>query len=77
MTDDSPSLDELLEKLVTNGGSDLHLKVGSPPVYRIDGSLHTAELPPLTPDHTEKLLADLLPPHLDTTPAEVSDLDFA
>ena len=47
-----PSLDELLDKLSGVGGSDLHLKVGSPPVFRINGVVHRAELPTLTPDDT-------------------------
>ncbi len=32
-----PSLDGLLEKLTAVGGSDLHVKVGSPPAFRING----------------------------------------
>ncbi|MFV1969482.1 MAG: type IV pilus twitching motility protein PilT [Acidimicrobiia bacterium] len=77
MTDQSPSLDELLEKLVSIDGSDLHLKVGSPPSYRIDGVLHPAELAPLNADHTLQLLGDLLPDRLKSEVEEVSDIDFA
>ncbi len=77
MSDQIPSLGELLAKLVETQGSDLHLKVGSPPVYRIDGALHLAELPPLSPDQTEALLADLLPEHLSDGDAQGGDLDFA
>ena len=33
-------LDELLDRVVELGGSDLHLTVGSPPVARIQGELH-------------------------------------
>ena len=58
--DQMPSLDELLSKLQAIGGSDLHLKVGSPPAYRIDGVLHLAELVPLTSQHTAELLNALL-----------------
>src|SRR5918999_1750697 len=35
-------LDEFLARVVERGGSDLHLKVGSPPMGRIDGDLVTA-----------------------------------
>ena len=72
-----PSLDELLSKLVSIGGSDLHLKVGSPPAYRIDGVLHLAELSPLTKDQTAELLEELLPEHLKGTIDSETDFDFA
>ena len=74
--DHIPTLDELLSKLVTTGGSDLHLKVGSPPAYRIDGVLHLAELPSLTADQTSELLTELLPDRLADT-ANETDHDFA
>lgn len=74
--DQMPSLDELLSKLVTTGGSDLHLKVGSPPAYRIDGILHLAELPALTADQTLELLSEILPDRFDSADAD-TDFDFA
>lgn len=77
MTDQSPGLDELLEKLVSTGGSDLHLKVGSPPAYRIDGVLHPAELSPLSADHTQEFLRSLLPQRFKDEAEDVSDIDFA
>ncbi|MCP3996481.1 MAG: PilT/PilU family type 4a pilus ATPase [bacterium] len=49
-----PTLDALLGKLAEIGASDLHLKVGSPPAYRIDGHLHFSELPKVTPSNTEE-----------------------
>jgi twitching motility protein PilT len=75
--DQSPSLDELLEKLVSIGGSDLHLKVGSPPAYRIDGVLHPAELPSLSADNTHDLLLDLLPDPMKDGIGDLTDVDFA
>ncbi len=77
MPNQIPSLGELLTKLVEIGGSDLHLKVGSPPAYRIDGSLHLAQLPSLTPSDTEGLLADLVPERLAGSMTDASELDFA
>ena len=46
-------LDELLKKMIEVGASDLHLKVGSPPVMRIDGELHPTNLDVLDPQDTE------------------------
>ncbi len=36
----NPKLQELLEHTLTSKASDLHLRVGVPPVIRIDGALH-------------------------------------
>lgn len=77
VTDQSPTLDELLERLVTIGGSDLHLKVGSPPSYRVDGALHAAEMPVLGAGDTERLLNDLLPSRFKAGADYTVDLDFA
>jgi twitching motility protein PilT len=40
--------------------SDLHLKVGNPPVYRVDGLLQKMSGPPLTPATVEALAHSLL-----------------
>src|SRR5882672_9655779 len=46
-------IDDLLRFAVTNGASDLHLKVGSFPFMRIAGELHPiADAPRLTPEDT-------------------------
>ena len=47
------ALDDLLKKVIEVEASDLHLKVGSPPVMRIDGELNPTSLEPLTPTDTE------------------------
>ena len=47
------TLDDLLVKMIEVGASDLHLKVGSPPVMRIDGKLHPTNLHVLAPIDTE------------------------
>ncbi len=50
-----------LRKLVGEKGSDLHLKVGSPPLYRIQGSLGPdSAAAPLSADDTEHALHELL-----------------
>ena len=46
-------LDELLKKMMEVQASDLHLKVGSPPVMRVDGELHHTTLATLGPSDTE------------------------
>jgi twitching motility protein PilT len=57
MIDVKQSLRELVEK----GGSDLHLKVGAAPLYRVNGELTVAEgAEPLTAEDTSGALKQLL-----------------
>lgn len=53
-------IEELLEKLVKAGGSDLHISSGLPPVIRVDGKLERCDYPPLSPDDVETLLFPML-----------------
>jgi twitching motility protein PilT len=54
-------VDAALRHLIEVEGSDLHLKVPSPPVVRVDGDLRPIEgAPPLTPQDTEIALDYLL-----------------
>lgn len=51
---DRMQIDDLLKLMVDKGATDLHLKVPSPPVLRIDGMLILQEdLPPLTVEDIE------------------------
>lgn len=56
----STTLDGLLEKLDEMSGSDLHLKVGSPPAFRVSGKLVIGDEPSLTADMTRRLAEELL-----------------
>lgn len=51
---------EFFEKMGTMRVSDLHLKVGAPPTYRIDGDLEKIKGPLLTKDTVEQLIYPLL-----------------
>ena len=53
-------IDELLRTLVAQQGSDLHLKSGEPPIYRINGQLVRTSLPVLTPEETKSLMYEIL-----------------
>ena len=53
-------IEELLERLVKDGGSDLHISNALPPVARIDGQLVRYESQPLTPEDVEMLLFPML-----------------
>src|SRR4051794_7101941 len=55
-------VESALRALIDAGGSDLHLKVPSPPLIRVDGGLRPLpEAAPLTPGDTEGVLHALLP----------------
>jgi twitching motility protein PilT len=75
----SYELSTLLALLVEQGGSDLHLSVGSPPRLRVDGSLVELEGPDLTPADTQMLAeAALDGDQLETLKEDLElDLSFA
>src|SRR4051795_3241324 len=55
------SIDDLLEQMVANGASDLHVTVGSPPAFRVRGHIVRAEgYEPFTQDDTRSLLYRIL-----------------
>lgn len=53
-------ISELLEKLVNQGGSDLHISSNLPPAIRVDGKLKRLDYPPLTAEDVENLLFPML-----------------
>jgi twitching motility protein PilT len=58
-------------------GSDLHCKVGSPPRIRIDGSLRRLDVPDLTAEDTEAMVAEVLRTDLHAQFARTNEADFA
>ena len=59
----TPDIMPLLRHAVGAGASDLHLKVPSPPVLRLNGGLEpVVGHPPLTPAHTAAFAAQLTEP---------------
>jgi twitching motility protein PilT len=72
-------VDDALCTLVQLGGSDLHLKIQSPPLTRIDGELRAiAGADPLTPEDTETAVRTMLqdPLKLDEL-AHEHEVDFS
>jgi twitching motility protein PilT len=65
-----------LEALVAASGSDLHLKVGSPPRMRVDGRLVVVEGPTITPDMAENLLREVIRPDLYEQFQQRNEADF-
>ncbi len=75
--DGLPTVDELLKKLASVDGSDLHLKVGSPPAYRVNGELHLSNLPTLKPSDTEKVAHHLMSDRVRAEFDATNEADFA
>jgi len=50
-----------LRYMVEAGASDLHLKVGLPPVIRVDGLIHHTPFEALAAEDTESLASELIP----------------
>src|SRR5208282_5726896 len=55
----SYSMSDLLQLVVSEGASDLHIRVGIPPVIRVHGILHRVDGPPLRPEDAEELMRSI------------------
>ena len=56
-------MNELLELMVDENASDLHIHVGQPPCFRINGTITPADGPALTPKDTEELVDAIASEH--------------
>jgi twitching motility protein PilT len=64
--------------MVAKGASDLHLKAGSPPGYRIDGEVHPqAEYGPLMAEATAELARQIMSPEQWERFEQEKDIDFS
>ena len=72
-----PRVVDLLQYLLEERGSDLLVKVGSPPCIRRNGRLERTALDPLDPTAIEALAAELLPPEKALEFKEVGETDLA
>ena len=71
-------LDALLRTLVTKNASDLHLRCGEPPVFRLHGEMQRVEGKSLlTNDVLEAMLLSIMPERNRTEYEELHDTDFA
>jgi len=61
MTETSLKIESLLEYVVKQDASDLHLTVGVPPMVRVDGALRPIpNMPPITTTEVEKLIFSIV-----------------
>ncbi|HYF15699.1 MAG TPA: PilT/PilU family type 4a pilus ATPase [Phycisphaerales bacterium] len=71
------SIHRLLGAMRKLGASDLHLKVGIPPTYRINGLLRTIAAEPVTEEEADHLLDPIVPEQLRSRYEASGNLDFA
>ncbi|MFO0878247.1 MAG: PilT/PilU family type 4a pilus ATPase [Gemmataceae bacterium] len=57
-----PEANKLFRMVMKNEASDLHLKVGQPPMMRLRGDIRRVDMRPLTQEDMERLLLPLLTP---------------
>ena len=70
-------LGKLLRALVTSGSSDLHLRVGEPPIFRTDGEIKRQDGAAISVNELELLILSIMPERNRGDWKETGDTDFA
>lgn len=71
------SIEVILTKAVEQRASDIHLTAGSPPIFRIDGSLVTMGEEKVLPAHIESYLREIMTDDMRARLDLERDLDFS
>ncbi|HUS39021.1 MAG: type IV pilus twitching motility protein PilT [Pirellulales bacterium] len=69
-------IEKLLSAAVKQGVSDIHITVGQPPVFRIDGRMRKLDTKTLEPDDTIALMKSITPDRWQNELQEVGSADF-
>ncbi len=69
-------IDKLLQACVKQNASDIHLTVGQPPVFRLDGRLRRLETKVLEPEDTVALMKSITPERCQRELQEGGTADF-
>ena len=72
-----PEFNSWLEELVSSNGSDLHVKVGSPPMMRLTHGLVRLDRDPLSPIETQAIADGVIPQDRKDLFKERGEVDFA
>lgn len=71
------TLEDILRVGVQRNCSDVHIKAGVPPLFRLYGNLYKANAPPLTPEDTKRIIYSVLNPEQIREFERRKELDFA
>jgi twitching motility protein PilT len=72
-----PEINKLFRMVMKHEGSDLHLKVGCPPMMRLRSAIRQMDMRPLTQEDMEKLVLPILPDRTRPLLDETGGCDFA
>src|SRR5919198_680596 len=72
-----PEVNKLFRMVMKHEGSDLHLKVGLPPMMRLKGVIRRMEMKPLTQEDMERLLYPTLSAPQKQTLANTGGIDYS
>ncbi len=72
-----PEVNKLFRMVMKYEGSDLHLKVGLPPMMRLKGVIRQMEMRPLTQEDMERLLFSVMKDHHKKILEDTGGADFA
>lgn len=72
-----PEVNKLFRMVMKHEASDLHLKVGQPPMMRMRGDIRRVDMRPLTQEDMERLLLTVLKPHHRKILDDEGGVDFA
>ncbi len=67
----------LLKTMFDNGASDLHLRVGTAPTFRINGALFRAQMDAVSFDEMERVCAEIMRPEQKEVFDKTHEVDFA
>jgi twitching motility protein PilT len=60
MTEAKAEIEKLFRMMAKSGASDMHLKVGSPPVFRVSKRLGSLDIPPLSDEKVFELVSSIM-----------------
>ncbi|MFQ5906376.1 MAG: type IV pilus twitching motility protein PilT [bacterium] len=69
-------VEQLLKDVVDKGASDLHLKAGQPPIYRVNGKLEKSRFPVLSKEDTKNIVYALMNEQQKNAFRRMLELDF-
>src|SRR5437868_1487755 len=72
-----PEVNKLFRMVMKHEGSDLHLKVGLPPMMRLRNAIRQMEMKPISAEEMERLLFPIMSPRSRKLLEETGGADFA
>src|SRR3989442_6433398 len=72
-----PEVNKLFRMVMKHEGSDLHLKVGLPPMMRLRNAIRQMEMPALNAEQMERLLFPIMSPRCQKQLEETGGSDLA